>query len=204
MIARLLLSCLAAFTAATAAGCAGPDVPDVRTDLPSSGPSRPGPLPSAVTRPVPPATHKWATKGLSCPQLTDPAVGALGINGAGKVTDSTDVKTVGNSIDCQWGPGDGTASTISLHLSTSTLQAAADAQWQILSATLPTPLNGVGEQAYISADTGSDSMRIAVRSGNVNLDIQLAARKGDAKSKRALRDAAATIATEMLGSLVPA
>ncbi|BFU42336.1 hypothetical protein [Krasilnikovia sp. MM14-A1004] len=204
MTARLILGALVAVAAATMAGCAGPEIPDVRTDLPSSGTSRPNPLPSVLTRAVPPVTHKWRTSGLSCPHLTDSAASALGIRGVGRVTESTDVKTVGNSIDCRWGPGDGTASTVSLHLSTSTSQAGADAEWQILSAALPVPLNGVGEQAFISADTGSDSMQAAVRSGNANLDIRLTAKKGDAKGKGALRDAAAAIAADMLGSLVPA
>jgi hypothetical protein len=186
------------------AGCSSPEVPGVDTDLPSSGASHSLALPSVTTRPVPAASHKWKTDRLTCPRLTDSAAGALGIGGAGKVTDATDVKTVGNSIDCRWGPGDGTATTVSLHLNTSTSQAAADAEWQILSAALPDPLNGVGEQAYMAADTGSDETQVVVRSGNANLDIRLTAEKGDAKGMDALRDAAAAIAVDMLGVLVPA
>jgi hypothetical protein len=199
-----LLLGLAATIAAALSGCSSPDVPDVNTHLPSSSASLPFPLPSAATRSVPPSTHKWKTDGLTCPQLTDSAAGALGISGAGKVTDSTAAKTVGNSIDCRWGPGDGTATTVTLHLDTSTSQAGADSAWQILSAPLPMPLNGVGEQAFVSADTGSDEIQVALRSGNATLDIRLTPKKGDAKGETALRDAAAAIATDMLDVLVPA
>jgi hypothetical protein len=199
---RLILPSMAAAVAVALTGCSNPEVPDVNTDLPSSGASLP--LRSASTRPVPPATHKWKTDGLTCPRLTDPAAAAVGVSGVGKVTDSTDVTTVGNSIDCRWGPGDGTATTVTLHLNTSTSQAAADEEWQILSAAVPEPLDGVGEQAFMSASTGSDETQVAVRSGNANLDIRLISKTGDAEAAGALRDAAAAIATDMLGALVPA
>jgi hypothetical protein len=199
-----LLLGLAAVTAATLASCSSPEVPDVNIDLPSSSASLPVPLPSAATRSAPPATHKWKTDGLACPQLTDSAAGALGISGVGKVIDSTAAKTVGNSINCRWGPGDETATTVTLHLDTSTSQAAADAAWQILSAPLPMPMNGVGEQAFVSADTGGREIQVAVRSGNATFDIRLTPKKGDAKGETATRDAAPAIATDMLNVLVPA
>jgi hypothetical protein len=198
---RLLLPGVAAAAAALVA-CSSPEVPDVDTGLPSTGVSLPPP--SAGTRPLPAATHKWKTTGLVCPELTGPSAAALGLSGTGKVTDSTDVAAAGNSIDCRWGPGGGRATTVTLHLDTATSQAAADAYWRILSAALPVPLDGAGEQAFMSADTGSDEIQIAVRSGNANLDIRLTAGEDDTKRANAMRDAAATIASDMLGTLAPA
>jgi hypothetical protein len=171
------------------AGCSGPDVPDVDTGLPSSGVSLPTPVTS--TRAVPPPAHKWQTDNLTCPRLT---ASSVGLTGAGRQTDSTAPRLVGSSIDCSWASGAAT-----LHLDTATTQTAADAQWRILSGALTEELRGVGEQAFISTDTGSNEIQVVVRSGNANLDIRLTATT-DAK---ALRDAAPTIATQMLSSLVP-
>lgn len=204
MSGRRFLPGVAAAIAVALAGCSSPQVPDIDTDLPSTGVSAPLPLPSTVTRSVPPATHRWKTDGLTCPRLSDPPAAALGISGVGKITDSTDATTAGDSIDCRWGPGDGTAATVTLHLDTSTSQAAADAEWRILSAALPEPLKGVGEQAFMSADTGSDEIQVAVRSGNANLDIRLTGKKGNTENVDALRDAAAAIAADLLGVLVAA
>jgi hypothetical protein len=199
---RLLLIFIAAATAAAVAGCSGPEVPDVDLSLPP--PSESYPFPPASERPVPPATHKWKTDGLVCPQLTDPVASALGISGPGKVTDSTDLKRLGNSIECRWGPGNETATTFTLNISTSTSQAGADAGWKVASGYLPKPLPGVGEQAFISDEIGDHQIRVAVRSGNATLQIKLLPKKGDAKAEKALRDNAAAIGTNMLSSLVPA
>ncbi|GIF24459.1 hypothetical protein BJ973_007939 [Actinoplanes tereljensis] len=188
---RLVLAGMA--TVLTLAACSSPDVPDVDTGLPSSTVSLPASTKSA--RPVPPPAHKWKTDGLTCPSLT---AADVGLTGAGKVTDQTNPQTVGSSIDCAWG------TTATLHLDTATTQAAADAQWQILSGALSEELSGVGEQAFISTDTGSDEIQVVVRSGNANLDIRLTAKKDDEAGAKALRDAAPAIATDMLKGLVPA
>ncbi|GIM94071.1 hypothetical protein [Paractinoplanes toevensis] len=179
------------------AGCSSPDVPDIDTGLPSSGVSLPGS--ARATRPVPLPHHKWKTDGLTCPTLT---ASSVGLTGAGKVTNSTAPKTVGSSIDCSWANDAAT-----LHLDTATTQTAADAQWLILSGALTEELKGVGEQAFISTDTGSNEIQVVVRSGNANLDIRLTATDTAASAAtggvKAMRDAAPAIATEMLGSLVP-
>ncbi|MGC9670632.1 hypothetical protein ACNTMW_29315 [Planosporangium sp. 12N6] len=204
MRARLLFTGLAAATASALVGCSGPDVPQPNMGL-SSRSASPLPFPesSVAPWPTPPVSHKWKTDGLRCPELTNPAARALGISGAGTVTNSSNLKT-GNIIDCRWGPGDDTATRATLHVMTTKSQEAADAAWQTPSIILPTPLNGVGELAFISNPPGLHEIQVAVRSGNARLTITLTPKKGDAEGEDALRDAASAIATDMLTALVPA
>ena len=111
---------------------------------------------------------------------------------------------MGNSIECKWGPGNETATTIILRIRTSTSQEAADAGWDTINGALSKPLPGAGEQAFIWDDFGDHKVRMFVRSGNATLEVQLQPRKGDTEGAKRLRDNAAAIGTNMLSSLVPA
>jgi hypothetical protein len=197
-----LAAATAVVAVASLAGCSGPEIPDVDDlTLPSpavSGLAPPGPAP---TRSVPPAVHRWKTDGLACPTVTAEAAREVGLTGAGEVTASTDVATIGNSISCLWSPG-GTSESVTLNLDTSTSQAAADMAWQVRTAAMTDPLAGVGEQAFVSVL--GDEIRVLVRSGNATLEVVIEARRGDARSLSRLRAAAPAIAGDMLGSLVPA
>ena len=89
-----------------------------------------------------------------------------------------------------------------LQLSTTKTQEAADAAWQLTGRLFDNPLPGVGEQAFTSSDIGDNIVHIEVRSGNAILSITLTAKKDG--TTEPLRAGAAALATDMLGSLVPA
>ncbi|AEV82380.1 hypothetical protein ACWT_1362 [Actinoplanes sp. SE50] len=203
---RPLLGVIAMLTVSILAGCSRVDVPDINSPLSSPGVTLPPSLFPSVDsrRSVPPATHHWKTDGLACPSVTRPAAVAAGIAGVGKVVDADHLSALGDTISCQWGPADGTAPSAIMNLTTTTQQAAADRVWAIGDSTLKQPLNGVGEQAFMSEDVGFDETRIAVRSGNATVRIQLLAKRNDAGSRKALRGAAADIANDLLTCLVPA
>lgn len=188
----------------TVGGCStSPDFPAPEEfALPSPGFSRPaaaGPLPP---RSMPPATHRWRTDGLTCPEVSAAEARAVGIADRGQLTGTTGNTRIGNIVDCVWSPAEGPARTVTLKLSTSTVQEAADQGWQVMTALVTEPLGGVGEQAFIR--TLAEETTVLVRSGNATLTIRITGGRQDAEGMSRLRQAAPFIASDMLSSLVPA
>lgn len=194
MTSRRLVGGLVAagLIAASAAGCGTDDSGVVGRD--------PQPATSFAFS-VPPVTHHWNPDVSHCPTLDGPPGG---LTGAGTRVRGTNSKN-GSLLYCHWGPSDETAAAADLQLSTSKRQEAADAAWKIAGAPSPanSPLPGVGEQAFVGPDTGNQ-FHVTVRSGNAILDITLKGAADNPAVLTDLRSAAAKIATDMLGVLVPA
>lgn len=192
------LAALALVSALAVAGCSSHTLDQV-PNPPLSGSA------SAVPdRSLPPASEHWARLASKCPDLTSTAAGTLGVAGAGRPT----VNYVENGpnaivVDCTWGSTDDRGLSVTLRMLIQQQQAAADAQWQVLSAGGTDPIR-VGDEGFISTD--GTAVRVIVRSGNAVATVRIVPPSVSASPDRLaeLRQSASEIVNDMLDDLVPA
>jgi hypothetical protein len=184
--------------ALTVAGCSSPTLDQV-PNPPFSGSAS-----SVPDRSLPPATDHWAGLNSKCPDLTSAAAGTLGVPGEGRPT-ANYIENGPNAIvvDCAWGSTDDRGVSVTLRMLIQKQQAAADAQWQVLSAGSTDRIR-VGDEGFISTDGAA--VRVIVRSGNVVATVRIVPPSASASPDRLaeLRQSASEIVNDMLDDLVPA
>lgn len=192
------LAALAAVFALTVAGCSSPTLEQV-PNPPFSVSASPVP-----DRSLPPAAGHWAGLKSKCPNLTSAAARTLGVAGEGRPT-ANYAENGPNAIvvDCTWGSTDDRGVSVTLRMLIQKQQAAADAQWQVLSAGSTDRIR-VGDEGFISTDGAA--VRVIVRSGNVVATVRIVPPSASASPDRLaeLRQSASEIVNDMLDDLVPA
>jgi hypothetical protein len=181
-----------------AAGCSSPALDQVPNPPFSVSAS------AVPDRSLPPPSAHWARLRSTCPDLTSGAARTLGVAGAGRPT-GNDAENPPNAtvVDCAWGSTDGRGVSVTLRMLIQQRQAAADAQWQVLSAG-STDRIAVGDEGFIGTDGAA--VRVIVRSGNVVATVRIVPPDASASPDRlaGLRQPAAEIVNDVLDDLVPA
>jgi hypothetical protein len=197
-VTRLRAGLVVVAVLAATAACSSPDI----APIPNPGSSvSASPVPD---RSLPPVTGRWAGLARKCPDLTSGAARTLGVAGEGRPT-ADYVENGPNLVvaDCQWGSTDDHGVSVAMRMTINQVQAAADAQWQTLSAGSTDRIT-VGDEAFISTD--GTSVRVIVRSDNVVATVRIIPPSASASPDRLeqLRQSAAEITSDMLDALVKA
>lgn len=193
---RRTVAAVALLVLATTTAC-GNDVDIQPLDNPVTGPVPSGAPPASLPAP----TGTWAGLAAKCPALTSAGAVQLGVSGEGRPT--KEYVELGHIVipDCEWGSTDAQGHSVTARMSIYQAQAAADAQWQALRTGATDKVDGLGREAFASAEP--DAMSVRVLSNNVVAVVRVRPPAASASPDRIaqLRDATVAITKDVLDDL---
>ncbi|HEU4348168.1 MAG TPA: hypothetical protein VFR35_10300 [Actinoplanes sp.] len=158
-------------------------------------------LPTPSQSPVPAAAVLWTRLAHACPELTSPAARAFGVAGPGRPTKEHRADRDVLVVDCAWRAGGAYGTAVTVRMSIHRTQAAATAQWQVVTAGQERKILRAGGEAYSAVEV--PALVIRARSHNAVATVRLVIPEEAASEERfeELRPAAAEITRDVFDDL---